>query len=373
MSTFRFLDDNYAFDSSSAITATSEDINFPVSNMTKHLRSRVWRSSGYFVIGSTNNSIDFLEVALGTEFNATITSGSYTPDELATEIKTQLEAVGAETYTVTYSAVTGKWTIATAGSFLSLLWDTGTNEATTIGNTLGFSTASDSTGSTSYLGGNIAIHTEEAVVFDLQTATQIDSFALLFDPADLSKMTQDVVIKLQASATNSWASPPYEQTLSIDANYDVITLFLASPQTYRYWRVKIVDPKNPYLYVEIAKVILAKATQLTQTPEIGFTDSMVDNALETRNNFGHQYFDDYPIQRQIDFTYSVLTEADVQTLQQMYKRLGKSIPMGIALDTQASLFDKDRFFLYGRFNGDIKVKQNFYTYFDTAFSVKEAF
>lgn len=373
MSTFRYLE-NYAFEASTDILFTSEDVNFPASNMTKHIRSRVWRSSGYFIIDATNNAIDFLEVSMGTEYNAILTSGEYTPIELATEIKTQMEAAGGVgIYTVSFSTVTGKWTIASSLGFFSILWDTGTNAATNIGDTLGFDTASDATGNTSYTAGDIAIHTEEGVVFDLQVPTGIDSFALLFDPADLSKMTQAAVLKLQASATNSWASPPLDITLSIDNDYQVATHFFTSAETYRYWRVKIVDPKNPFLYVEIAKVILSEGIQLTQVPEIGFLETITDNTTEVKNNFGHQYFDEFPLQRSLELNYSIMTESDLKTLQELYKRTGKSTPIGFCLDSGATLFDKDRFFLYGRFNGDFKAKQIFYSYFDTAIAVKEAF
>lgn len=53
-------------------------------------------------IDSTNNSLLFNEG--GSTLTATITSASYTLSTLAAEIKTQMEAVGAGTYTVTVSA-----------------------------------------------------------------------------------------------------------------------------------------------------------------------------------------------------------------------------------------------------------------------------
>ena len=49
-----------------------------------------------------------------------MTYGYYNPTELATEIKTRLETVGINIYTVTYSA--SKFTITSSGSFFSLLF-----------------------------------------------------------------------------------------------------------------------------------------------------------------------------------------------------------------------------------------------------------
>ena len=90
-------------------------------------------------IDATNNKIDFTEA--GTAFVATISNGTYTLSTLATEIKTQMEAVGAYTYTVTVSAV-DKMTIAGSSAF-ALLPTTGANATVSLLPTLGFSSDDD--------------------------------------------------------------------------------------------------------------------------------------------------------------------------------------------------------------------------------------
>lgn len=77
-----------------------------------------------------------------------------TPVELADALAAALDAASTETYTVTYSSVTGKFTIASGSSTLSLLWNTGTNAANSIGTTLGFSVAANDTGSVTYTSDN---------------------------------------------------------------------------------------------------------------------------------------------------------------------------------------------------------------------------
>jgi hypothetical protein len=114
---------------------------------------------GYYfnpiIISSANNKIDFKESGGGSELTATIPSGTYKdPHELAAAIKTAMDDAGAETYTVTYGDSTGKFTIATGGVFLSILWNTGTNTANTIAVTIGFSAGANSTGTTTYTSAN---------------------------------------------------------------------------------------------------------------------------------------------------------------------------------------------------------------------------
>lgn len=87
-------------------------------------------------------------------FASTITAQWYkNPHDLADAIAAAMAAEdSAETYTCTYSDTTGKFTIATSTSaVLSLLWNTGTNAANTIGDKIGFSVAADDTGATSYV------------------------------------------------------------------------------------------------------------------------------------------------------------------------------------------------------------------------------
>lgn len=100
------------------------------------------------VVDQFNTKIDFSETA-GIELTATLTQGIFTPTSMCAEIKTQLEAVGAETYTVTFSSITRKFTVAHGGAYFSLLFGSGTNAQISASEPLGFY-ASDLTGALTY-------------------------------------------------------------------------------------------------------------------------------------------------------------------------------------------------------------------------------
>lgn len=87
---------------------------------------------------------------------AAITAGWYkSPHAVASALQTAIDAQTSETITVTYSDTTGKYTIATSTSaVLSLLWNTGTNTANSIGDAIGFSLAANDTGATTYTSDN---------------------------------------------------------------------------------------------------------------------------------------------------------------------------------------------------------------------------
>ncbi len=374
-SEFRILDYNYLFDSSVLLTPSSEDAAFPVENISHFHRSKAWHSAGCFVINSANDKLNFADG--GGELTATIASATYaTPAALAAAIDTALEAAGGANYTVAFSSSTGKWTITSDGGTFSLLCLTGADGPmlgnTSIFTTIGFSVAADLSGALTYTGTLIAIHTEESVVIDLGASEPINSFAILFDRYLGSGLTSSAVLKLQGNASNSWASPSVDTTLSVDSNWDVVTHFYSSNQTYRYWRIKIVDPQNPVLYISLPTCFLSLATQLSQQPQMGMALSRKDLSRSPRTAYGHRYTDIYPTLRQVKFAYANLLESDVQTLELIYERVGSVTPIMLCLDATGSVFDKDRFALYGYLGEDQTSENQFYTYFNIGLVLEEA-
>ena len=101
-----------------------------------------------FPIGTYNNTVIFAEGG-GSNLSATITPGLYTGSEFATELKTILDAAGALTYTVTYSSITGRITIAPTTSTVQLKT---TNAAFTAAYVMGFNDKTDTADAASITG-----------------------------------------------------------------------------------------------------------------------------------------------------------------------------------------------------------------------------
>lgn len=103
-------------------------------------------------ITASDFSLDFDEG--GSELNASITQKIYRdPYSLASEIQTKMDALASANITVSYideGANIGKFEFASDGVTFNLLWNSGTNTATSIAAKIGFSTAADSTGATTY-------------------------------------------------------------------------------------------------------------------------------------------------------------------------------------------------------------------------------
>jgi hypothetical protein len=140
-----------------------------------------------------NDALDFDEG--GGELNATLTANVYdgtptnTLDDLAADIETQLEATGADLYTVTYDADgdNQKFVITNDSqtTSFSILWATGTNTATSCASAIGFDNSADDTGAWSYTADDSVtdglITTSEAGGWEFAFLTGID--ILPFFPA----------------------------------------------------------------------------------------------------------------------------------------------------------------------------------------------
>lgn len=110
----------------------------------------------YFNPVEITSSTEMLDFDIGASaLAATLAVDMYKdPHEFAAAVQTAMNAVSADAITVVYSNATGKYTIATGGAELNLLWNTGTNTASSIATKLGFTTAADSTGSLTYTSAN---------------------------------------------------------------------------------------------------------------------------------------------------------------------------------------------------------------------------
>ena len=103
-------------------------------------------------ITSSTKYLDFTDDD-GT-FAAIIAPGYYkTPKALASAISAAMDAANSgETHTCTYSDTTGRFTIISTGTVLTLKWNTGSNTANTIATKIGFSAAGDSSGTAATTG-----------------------------------------------------------------------------------------------------------------------------------------------------------------------------------------------------------------------------
>lgn len=336
----------YSQDSTTTIQASSENVLFPSSNIRSPIRAKEWRSSGNFEITEDNKTLTLnsnpYDLALG----------EYTANELAQELSDLLGI------TVSYSKTEGLWTFEDESTF-SLSGD--------LLSQLGFPTSSLS-GSDSYTGSDIAIHTSESVIFDLKTTEEIDTIALLWSAGDY-RLSDNAVITLEAHSVNNWDSPSFSQTLTFDNRNEIAQAHFSS-QSYRYWRIKIVDPANVHLYVSLGVVVLGKADEVITWTSNGFTCGFRDLTKIQETDFGQSYADLAPKLKSMTLNFDVLSNEEQESLITLFQKVGVGKQIFVSIDPNESRLLSD-YFIYGRLNSPLGMRHQSLSYFSTSLEIVE--
>lgn len=215
--------------------------------------------------------------------------------------------------------------------------------------------------------------TAQRVVIDLQTAESIDTVVLLFDKQKDVKISPAATLKIEAHPVDFWGTPLFSQTITIDDTNHCAPLFLSTSQEFRFWSVYIDDPSNAWGYIEISKVFLGLSSAITQSPEIGFIQELVDQSEVSRNRFGTEYADTYPSRRRMSLAWRALTESDKTVLKLLQERVGGVKPvLGIIDPTAMTFADPEEYMVYGFIDRDFSATQVFHTFFDASFQIREA-
>lgn len=337
----RLIAYNYTQQSECNITASSNNAFYPAGNLKTHSVYKNWRSNGFYKLTSSNNSLTINSV------DYALTEGSYNRSELLSLVNEEIEAVGS----LGFDEVTFCFTLnleseySISGSFLEVL-----------------QMESDTTDS---LTGNVAIHTEEYVSIDIRTTEEIDSVVLLWSEYLFS---DDAVIKFQASNSHDFTTIALEHTFNPDVVNSVASIYLESAISYRYFRIKIIDVNNAYGYVALGKIVLGNS-EVIENCDNGFTLSYTDNSKVIQNDFGVEYVDKYPLLKNLTIDFNLIDDAE--SFQNIYKRVGTTYPVFIVLDETDSIFSKDLYFIYGKFQDQFNLQHLIKTYFNTQLVIRE--
>ena len=370
-------------------------------NVVDDLVGRPWRSGGWFVVVyGENDVIDFAEGEFSEELHAQLDAGSYTASALAAEIKSKMEAASgvSATYTVSYNASTGKWTISTDQAWLSLLWATGENAATNPnrrndptaedaaallgfrqhpssgGGAGGTSTyAGDLEGATSYTGSIVACHSEEWVKFEFELAQPVNCVGLFGH-----NLSEHAVVTVEANIIDDFGPEaqgagtiPFSEAVTwrkegMALFSDALT-HSTSQGKYRCFLVRIKDPENTDLYVELGRVIGGCHTELSRNFLWGYSERRVDTSLHFITEGTQRLSKRKKQVRYLDLAFEG-TDGDFGSLDAMFRTIGNTDPLMVVLGDA----DPDAPPLYGYLVGEWAPERAFLNRYNYSLTVEEA-
>ncbi len=323
----RFMWQNFVQLGGTTLTATSSLSTRPVSWLRDQMRSKTWRSNtNWNIVEGFNDHIDFDEGA--GELNATLTPGNYTAATLATEIKTQLEAAGADTYTITYSTSTNKFTLSSSDNpNFDVLWNTGTNTATSCGADIGFDVSADDTAGGPYEADNVSYHSRELLYVDLGQTLEVRAGVVINHNSGSSG-----TYTLKASGTDlatAITSPSFTQVLS--GNSDIRVEFFTA-QNYRYWVLEIDDVGNTDAYSSLGVVYIGSHFETSRGASISFGRGRNEFSNVILADQGANYQDSKQNQKIWTLTFELASDADRDTFDTMADFVGVGRDIFFSLD-----------------------------------------
>lgn len=279
---------------------------------------------GYFYIETgTNDKLDFNEGS--GEVTATLVQGGYDADTLAAEIETRMEAAGGHNYTVSYSDVSNKFTIQDDTGTVTLLWNTGTNTATTVGGDIGFDTSADDSAAASHSSDYIRIHNYAA--FEVETVDQSAVSTTFMVVLGLNLTSSYQILKAQR-----WTGSAWQDLVDLEYNStDGWAIgFWASSSATQY-RVLIRDWTNPQLYAEVGTVLVGTYEEISRGYEYGASFEIEDTS---KHAFSKQGYLNVQVgyQREVRVVEYEVMATDEAKLLSFYRAVGRKYPFVFVKD-----------------------------------------
>jgi hypothetical protein len=306
----RILRANRTQAASTVLTSCSAEVAQPLSSLRDQLLSKVVRFLlGWDVTTGIYDKLDFKEA--GVARVATISAGNYqTGAAYATAVQTAMNSAPghANTYTVTYSAVTKLFTIARTGgaAALDLPFATGANVRFSAHHDLGFANA-DVTGSTSYAGGTAVYQSRRWIGADFGSALSVQAAAARYFNSGLggSFRLRGSSVSVADALTN--AAPAVDQLLSGDAD---IRIAYPAPQTLRYWALLVDDTTNAAGYNELGVWYVGPYDETSVNYSIDYEDGFQElSGIEIAIG-GAQFQAARPIRQVFTLHWEEILEAD---------------------------------------------------------------
>lgn len=278
----RLLWNNLSQASATALSVSSAQVSFPVSNLRNAFRARVWRTPvGWTIVEGFNDSLDFTENTTG-DATATIATGEYANGAaLATAITTALNAAATDnTYLCTYDTSTKKFTIAraTGSDAFGLEWSTGTNanagKQGSIALDLGFDDSADDTGATSYTADNASYQSRHFLLLDLGSTLDFDTFGLVGHNVGTAGE-----VRRQGHASDAWTAPSLNATTwDSTVGDEIMVRFDSSTNQYRYARLVFNDVQNDDGFLEVGVFFVGEYLEPDRAMQQGHAETALNES-----------------------------------------------------------------------------------------------
>ena len=159
----------------------------------------------------------------------------------------------------------------------------------------------------------------EWVKFDLTTAQNVTSLVIKYH-----NFTAGATVHIQGNAADAWGAPSVDVALPITS--DVIEYYWTAAQSYRWWRITIVDAGNTDGYVRIGRPFLGTYLAPSRNCDNAYEIEPADPSVITDSTGGQASADSRTHYRQWIFDFRGLTSADRASFETAFAVVGRAKP-----------------------------------------------
>jgi len=142
-------------------------------------------------------------------------------------------------------------------------------------------------------------------------------------------LTSSATIKIQANATDSWAAPTIDYTVTY--NSDIMTRYFTSA-SYRYWRYTFADATNSDGYIELGRLFLGTYLQFDDPPKAEMPLQYIDTSTKQFSIKGQVFGDKGIIYKVYNFLFPYWVESVRTSLKTMIDEVNQVKPVVLIPD-----------------------------------------
>lgn len=357
----RFMLDNLLLTGVKTFEASSQDVNFPLSNVLNNFRARPLKFTGRFEITSSNNKLYYND---GTDKVATIPVGEYTSRaSLASAIQAQMAG-----FTVIWDGITRSFKISGPSHILKL-----SNQTNAIWLTIGFIDLTDTASATMHVADECRLHWPyEFIKVDFGYYPNIGFFGLIADSSKDLNISNQAKIFIEANTIDDFNAPAISIELE-RTDRGVFKFFDDDDYLYRFWRLRIEDNFNPN-EIEIGYLYLGEYSKFKEHyNDQGGINSNNDRTDIIESESGQIYSFTKAKQRSYEsIALRFIDNVDKDYLKHIFNRAGLGNPFFISIDPKLEITTKlDDATFFAKFDDVPRYSHVVGNRYNTDFKIKE--
>lgn len=179
------------------------------------------------------------------------------------------------------------------------------------------------------------------IVFDFGSIEDVDHVAICDNWQDGFGVA---TVTIEANATDTWGTPAFSTTMTLDTTFGVSIKALSSTQSYRFWRLVLTSTLG---YCELSHVFIGKASSVsTNGVSYGWSYRNQDITKVSTSRYGQEFIDDITQRKELsNLSFKVMNTTEIDTIFEVYdqRRTTKPFYVKVGDDTNSIISNEDRF------------------------------